>query len=78
MSDAENKPEPPLRPHFGLAKLMLVMVVFSVMGAGVYHLARANQAGINFSPVFVIFITAAPLLLVVVISILYRLLARFF
>jgi hypothetical protein len=55
--------------RFGLATMMLVMLVFGVMAAAASYLLRATRAGVPTSAVFVIFTIAAPVLLVVLMSV---------
>jgi hypothetical protein len=61
-------------PRFDLATLMLVMLVFSVMGAAGYYLVSALRTGTPLKAVFIIFTLAAPMVLLVVLSCLQRLL----
>ncbi len=58
----------PAGPRFGLLSLMLLMLVFSVMGAAGYYLMRSVQYGTSPKAVFVLFTLAAPGLLVAVLS----------
>ena len=58
---------PPWRPRFGLAEMMLAMMIFSVMAASGSYLMRAINQG-QGRAVFVIFTLAAPIALVLVLS----------
>ncbi len=58
---------PPWLPRFGLAEMMLAMMIFSVMGAAGSYLMRAINQG-QGRAVFVIFTLAAPIALVLVLS----------
>ncbi len=58
---------PPWRPRFGLAEMMLAMMIFSVMGAAGSYLRGAIKQG-QGRAVFVIFTLAAPIALVLVLS----------
>ena len=67
---------PPWLPRFGLAELMLAMLIFSVMGAAGSYLMRAIIRGTTSGrAVFVIFTLAAPIALVLVLSF-YKILRR--
>lgn len=57
----------PWLPRFGLAELMLAMVIFSVMAAAGSYLVRAHQDG-RGRAVFVIFTLCAPIVLVLILS----------
>ena len=59
---------PPWQPRFGLASMMLVMLVFCVMGSAGFYLVRAVRQGTSLKAVFIIFTLAAPMLLLVVLS----------
>jgi hypothetical protein len=48
--------------------MMLVMLVFCVMGAAGSYLVRALRQGTSLKAVFLIFTLAAPMLLVVALS----------
>jgi hypothetical protein len=63
-----SKLQPPWQPRFGLATLMLAMLVFSVMGAAGFYLVRGIRQGTSLKAVFVIFTLAAPMLLLVALS----------
>ncbi len=58
---------PPWLPRFGLAEMMLAMMIFSVMGAAGSYLMLAINKG-QGRAVFVIFTLAAPIALVLVLS----------
>jgi heme/copper-type cytochrome/quinol oxidase subunit 2 len=76
-------PDDRWRPRFGLGTMMLVTICFCVMGTAGYHLMRtrglAGAVGSQTSPqaVFVIFTVAAPVLLLVVLSVGHQVVAWF-
>ena len=55
-------------PRFGIAEMMLAMMIFCVMGAAGGYLKRAASSS-DAKPVFVIFTLASPIALVLVLSI---------
>ena len=69
---------PPWQPRFTIGTLLLVMVVFSVMAAAGSYLMRSLQQGTHSSQlIFVLFTVASPVLLVVVVSLLWKITAWF-
>jgi hypothetical protein len=72
MSDDDSKPNQrrPWQPRYGLAGMLMLMLIFCIMAAAAYYLVRAVQGGTSFRTVSVIMITAAPALLVVLLSLL--------
>jgi hypothetical protein len=62
----------PWRPQFNLFTLMLVMVVSSVLAAGLYYVIRGMRSPELGSGAGVIFIVAAPVLLLVVAALLWQ------
>ena len=66
MPAQESSGKPPWLPRFGLAELMLTMLILCVMGAAGSYLMQ-TRAG-NGRAVFVIFTLAAPIALVLVLS----------
>ena len=75
-ADPPPTSRPPWLPRFGLAEMMLAMMIFSVMGAAGSYLMRAiNRGDGSGRPAFVIFTLAAPIALVLVLSF-YRALRR--
>ena len=68
----------PWQPRFTIGTLLLVMVVFSVMAAAGSYLMRSLQQGTHRSQlIFVLFTVASPVLLVVIVSLLWKLTAWF-
>ena len=68
-ASSQRPHRPPWLPRFGLAEMMLAMMIFSVMGAAGSYLMRAiNQGTTSGRAVFVIFTLAAPMALVMVLS----------
>lgn len=68
----------PWQPRFTIGTLLLVMAVFSVMAAAGSYLMRSLQQGTHRSQLtFVLFTVASPVLLVVVVSGLWKLTAWF-
>jgi hypothetical protein len=65
-SSPQPSAKPPWLPRFGLAELMLSMLIFCVMGAAGSYLMRVREG--NGRAVFVIFTLAAPIALVLVLS----------
>jgi len=80
MSSDPSEPHPrvprPWQPRFGIGTLLLLMLVVSVMAAAGSYLVRALQGGRAFQLAFILFTLAAPLLLVVIVSLLQSLLRR--
>jgi hypothetical protein len=64
----DGPPHKVWQPKFGLATMMLVMLVFCVMAAAGSYLLRAVDAGTSPRAVFIIFTLAAPVLVVVALS----------
>ncbi len=58
----------PWQPKFGLAAMMLATLVVCVMGAASYYLVRAQIFGTGGRALFVVFVVAAPVVLVVALS----------
>jgi hypothetical protein len=56
--------------------MLLVMIVVSVMGAGGYYLMMSIRGGRGFQLAFILFTIAAPLLVMVAVSVLRALLDR--
>ena len=68
----------PWQPRFTMGTLLLVMVVFSVMAAAGSYLMRSLQQGTRSSQlIFVLFTVASPVLLVVIVSLLWKITAWF-
>ena len=68
----------PWQPRFTIGTMLLVMVVFSVMAAAGSYLMRSLQQGTHGSQlIFVLFTVASPVLLVVVVSLLWKITAWF-
>ncbi|MGE0758137.1 MAG: hypothetical protein AB7O38_14000 [Pirellulaceae bacterium] len=66
----------PWQPRFGLRGILLLMVVVSVMGAAGNYLVRALHGGRSFQLGFILFTLAAPLLVMVLVSLLQAILYR--
>ncbi len=64
----QRSPDPRGYPRFGLLTALLVMVVFSVMGAAGHYLMVAMRSGTSPKAVFIIFTLAAPMLLLTALS----------
>ena len=78
MADPNQKPDipQPWQPKFGLAGLLMVMFVCSVMAAGGYYFMQYLRGGRQSQLAFILFTLASPMLLMVVISLMravYRL-----
>lgn len=54
--------------------MLLLMLVTSVMGAGGYYFVRSFQGGRPFQLVFILFTLAAPMLIMVIVSVMYAVL----
>ena len=70
-ANRSSDPVPPTMhgyPKFGLSTMLLVMVVFSVMGAAGHYLMVAMRSGTSPKAVFIIFTLAAPMLLLTALS----------
>jgi hypothetical protein len=57
------------QPRFGIRSMLLVMIVVSVMGTGGYYLMMSLRGGRSFQLAFILFTLAAPLLVMVAVSI---------
>jgi len=71
----ENEPKSRRRMTFGLAGLFLVMFVVCVAATGGYYLVKSLQQGVESAPLFVISVTAAPGIILVVFSAVWHMLA---
>ena len=58
------------QPRFGIGSLLLVMFIFSAMGSATFYLARGLEGSRGFQLAFILFTLAAPVMLVVVVSLL--------
>ena len=58
------------QPRFGIGSLLLVMFIFSAMGSAGFYLVRGLEGSRGFQLAFILFTLAAPVLLVVVVSLL--------
>lgn len=77
MSEKDHQPTPnvpePWRPRFGIGALLMVTFVFSVMGAaGFYFVRSLGESGRSAHLTFILFTLAAPILLMVVVSVIRR------
>lgn len=70
MAAPQNQPDVPRpwQPRFGLAGLLMVMFVCSVMAACGYYFTQYLRGGRQSQLAFILFTLAAPVLLMVVIS----------
>lgn len=66
----------PWQPRFGISTMLLIMLVVSVVGAAASYFVRAMQGGRDAQLAFILFTLAAPLLLVVIVSIAHTLFRR--
>ena len=77
---APSLPDPKVpaawQPRFGMRAIFLMMVVVSVMATGGYYLMMSVRGGRSFQLAFLLFTLAAPLLVMVAVSILRAVLAR--
>lgn len=64
------------QPRFTITSLLLLMTVASVMSAAGYYLVQGMQSGWVIQLRFLVFVVAAPLLSMVVLSILVSLFRR--
>ncbi len=64
-----NVPKP-WQPRFGLAGLMMVMLVLAVVAAAASYMVRAQEGGQSLKLAFILFTLAAPVLLMVAVSLL--------
>jgi len=74
MSEKDQQPKPdvpqPWRPRFGIGSLLMVMLVFSVTGAAGFYLVRSlGERDRSAHLTFILFTLAAPILLMVAVSI---------
>ena len=58
----------PWQPRYGLAGLLLFMLVCSVMAASVYYYVQSLDGQRQFQTAFILFTLVAPLFLMVVLS----------
>jgi len=80
MTEDEHQPDPdvpqPWRPRYGIGGLLMVMLVFSVMAAaGSYMVRGLKEEGRSAHLVFILFTLAAPMLLMVVVSVIRHIVA---
>ena len=74
----QNIPRP-WQPRFGMGTMLLLMLVVSVMGAAASYFVRylrAMEGGRESQLAFILFTLAAPLVLVVIVSLLHALFRR--
>ena len=57
------------RPRFSMATLMIVMVLFSVLGAAVHYGLQAVGLGLRFESMFVVLLILAPPLMLFTLKI---------
>jgi len=62
-----NVPKP-WQPRFGLAALLMVMLVFCMMAAAAHYLVKGIQQGTSIQAIAVILAMVAPVLLLTVVS----------
>jgi hypothetical protein len=77
MSENDHQPKPdvpePWRPRYGIGALLMVMLVFSVTGAAGYYLVQSlGEKDRSAHLTFILFTLAAPILLMVVVSVIRR------
>lgn len=58
----------PWQPRFSITAMLLIMLVVSVLAAGASYLVRSNHSDRASQLAFILFTLAAPLLLVVLVS----------
>lgn len=73
--DLHGVPQP-WHPRFGMRGVLLLMLVVSVMAAAGNYLVRSMQGGRSFQLSFILFTLAAPLLVLVAVSVLHAVLHR--
>ncbi|MDA1051885.1 MAG: hypothetical protein O3C40_15575 [Planctomycetota bacterium] len=66
----------PWQPRFGIGTMLLIMLIVSVVAAAASYFVRALQGGRAAQLAFILFTIAAPLLLVVLVSIAQSLFKR--
>jgi Na+/melibiose symporter-like transporter len=67
--DDERQQTPrPWQPRFGIGTMLLLMLIVCVVGAAASYFVRALQGGRSAQLAFILFTLAAPLLLVVIVS----------
>ena len=64
------------QPRFGMRAMLLLMIVVSVMGTGGYYLMMSLRGGRQFQLAFILFTLAAPLLVLVAVSLLRAVVTR--
>ncbi len=72
MADLPKKSDVPRpwQPKFGMAGLLMVMFVCSVMAAGGYYFVQYLRGGRESQLAFILFTLASPMLLMVMVSLL--------
>lgn len=66
----------PWQPRFGIGTLLLITLIVSVVGAAASYFVRALHGGRSAQLAFILFTIAAPLLLVVIVSVAQSLFKR--
>lgn len=74
-SEPQQSPRP-WQPRFGIGTMLLLMLIVSVVGAAASYFVRAMHGGRSAQLAFILFTLAAPLLLVVIVSIAQSLFKR--
>lgn len=67
-SDERRRVPRPWQPRFSITAMLLLMLIVSVTAAGASYLVRAADGGRASKLAFILFTIAAPLLLVVIVS----------
>ena len=76
-TEAKGASQPiPWQPRFGIKSILLLMLVCSVLGAGCFYLVRGVRNTNSTQVVFIIFMLAAPALLLVLMSVGYAIFTR--
>ena len=68
--EPKSDKSPPWQPRFGLATLLIVMLICCIMAATAYYFVRAVRGGTGLHTMSVTIAMAAPVLLVVLFSLL--------
>ncbi|WP_254506691.1 hypothetical protein [Anatilimnocola floriformis] len=73
----KRAPEPPKpKPQFTILGMFVVMLICSMASAGAYYLVRADGNDPSFKLIALLFLLAGPMLLMVAVSILVAVAAR--
>lgn len=73
---APEKPAAPHKPQFSILGMFIVMLICSMASAGAYYLVRADGNDPSFKLIALLFTLAGPMILMVIVSLLVAVAAR--